>query len=175
MNNQCRYASIRDMDISNGEGIGVSIFMQGCPFHCKGCFNEETWDMDGGKIFTTDELFRVLDLLKKPHIKRLSILGGEPLIERNYIQLAKLAFLAKEEARDWGKDDFKVWLWTGRTLEDIEKEIDGNEFYPLCLVLKNVDYLIDGKFEEDKKDLALRWRGSSNQRVIPLRENKEVV
>lgn len=175
MNDQCRYASIRDMDVSNGEGIGVSIFMQGCPFHCKDCFNEETWDMDGGRAFTSTELFRVLDLLKKPHIKRLSILGGEPLIERNYIQLAKLVFLAREEARDCGKDDFKVWLWTGRTIEDIEEEIDGDDFHPLQLVLKNVDYLIDGKFEEDKKDLALKWRGSSNQRVIPLHGNKEVV
>lgn len=171
---ECRYASMRDMDISNGTGIGVSIFMQGCPFHCPGCFNKKTWDMDGGKPFGADEIDKVLDLLKPPHIKRLSILGGEPLLKRNYIQLAKLLYLAKEEAIDCGKEDFKVWLWTGRTIEDIENEIDSNEAHPLYLMLKNVDYLIDGRFEQDKKDLTLKWRGSSNQRIIKLLENKEV-
>lgn len=168
MNEVCRYASIRDMDISNVEGIGVSVFFQGCPFHCPGCFNKETWDMDGGKEFTQDELYKVLDLLGRPHVKRLLILGGEPLLKRNYTTLLKLVYLAKQEAKESSKDDFKIWLWTGRTFKDIISEIDGNKQNVLYLIMKSVDYVINGKFEEDKKDLTLKWRGSSNQRIIPV-------
>lgn len=174
MANECRYASIRNMDISNGPGIGVSVFFQGCPFHCKGCFNEETWDFDGGKTFDTPEIYKTLDLLNKPWVSRLSILGGEPLLNRNYIQLIKLTYLAKEEARD-AKKKFQIWLWTGRTYEDIVNEIGDNHKHPLSLILKNLDYIVDGQFKESEKDLALLWRGSSNQRIIPLNGNKEII
>lgn len=173
--NECRYASIRNIDISNGPGIGVSVFFQGCPFHCKGCFNEETWDFNSGKPFDKLELYKVLDLLNESWVSRLSILGGEPLVERNYTQLMKLTYLAKDEAKSSGKDKFQIWLWTGRTYEDILDETENDPKHPLSLILKNLDYIVDGRFEEDKKDLTLLWRGSSNQRIIPLNGNKEIV
>lgn len=171
-----RYADIHKMNISDGPGIGVSLYVQGCALHCPGCFNEGTWDFDGGKEYTNDTMDTILDLLKPEWMTRLSILGGEPLCPANYKELIKLTYLAHEENKD--KPNFKVWMWTGRTYENLMAEINSepNRKHPhlLELVLKGVDYLVDGPFIQDKKDLTLKWRGSSNQRIIALNGNEEI-
>lgn len=167
-----RYASIHKMNVSDGPGIGVSLYVQGCALHCPGCFNKETWDFNGGKEWDKEVMYKVLDLLQPEWMTRLSILGGEPLVPDNYATLGCLAFLAKQENKS--KDDFQIWLWTGRTYENILREIDGDEKHPLNLLLKSVDYLVDGPFMQDKKDISLLWRGSSNQRIIALNGNEEI-
>ena len=173
-----RYASIHRMNISDGPGIGVSLYVQGCALHCPGCFNEGTWGFDGGKEYTRETEQEVLDLLSPGWMTRLSILGGEPLTPRNYSDLLSLLSAAREENQH--KEKFQIWLWTGRIWEDIRAELD--EWYlkdvsqpsELKRILKNVDYLVDGPFIQNKKDLTLKWRGSSNQRIIALNGNEEI-
>ena len=151
-----RYNKIRKMDISNGPGVRISIFMQGCAFHCKNCFNPETWDFKGGKEFTDDTINRVLDLVDKEYIAGLSILGGEPMHPSNIEGTTKLAKAFKEKY-----PDKTLWVWSGFTFEDLsDKE-----------VLKYVDVLVDGQFKTDLFDPRLKWRGSSNQRVIDVKES----
>ena len=162
-----KYAKIRKMDISNGEGVRVSLFVQGCEFHCKNCFNAETWNFQGGKDFTTDTLNTLLNLCDKEYIKGLSILGGEPMHPTNREMVVDImrAFKFRFPNKD-------IWMWTGYTLENLLQQKDEN----IKSMLIYLDYLIDGQFEEDKKDITLKWRGSSNQRVIDiqksLKENK---
>ena len=163
-----RYAKIRKMDISNGEGVRVSLFVQGCSFHCKNCFNQETWDFNGGREFTTAEIQKIIELANKDYIAGLSILGGEPLHNNNVDEVFHIVATFKEKFPN--KD---IWLWTGFKFEDAIKDSKRK------FILRNVDVLIDGQFEEDKKDLTLKWRGSSNQRVIDckksLLENKIIL
>ena len=163
-----RYNKIRKMDISNGPGVRVSIFMQGCSFHCKNCFNQETWDFNGGKEFTTAEIQKIIELANKDYIAGLSVLGGEPLHNNNVDEVFHIVATFKEKFPN--KD---IWLWTGFKFEDAIKDSKRK------LILCNIDVLIDGQFEEDKKDITLKWRGSSNQRVIDckksLAENKVIL
>ena len=163
-----KYAKIRKMDISNGEGVRVSLFVQGCSFHCKNCFNQETWDFNGGKEFTTEEIKKIIELADKDYIAGLSILGGEPLHNNNVDEVFHIVATFKEKFPN--KD---IWLWTGFKFEDAIKDSKRK------FILRNIDVLIDGQFEEDKKDLTLKWRGSSNQRVIDckksLAENKVIL
>ena len=156
-----RYNKIRKMDISNGEGVRVSIFVQGCHFHCKGCFNPETWNFEGGKEFTSQTLTLLLDLCSNPTRKGLSILGGEPLNDENFPEVLNIAKAFKTDPRLQGKD---IWLWTGYEIEDILDNKDKKE------ILEYVDYIICGQFIEDKKNLKLKWAGSSNQRWINVKE-----
>lgn len=163
-----KYAKIRKMDISNGEGVRVSLFVQGCSFHCKNCFNQETWDFNGGKEFTTAEIQKIIELANKDYIAGLSVLGGEPLHNNNVDEVFHIVATFKEKFPN--KD---IWLWTGFKFEDAIKDSKRK------FILRNIDVLIDGQFEEDKKDLTLKWRGSSNQRVIDckksLAENKIIL
>lgn len=163
-----KYSKIRKMDISNGEGVRVSLFVQGCSFHCKNCFNPETWDFNKGKEFTTAEIQKIIELANKDYIAGLSVLGGEPLHNNNVDEVFRIVATFKEKFPN--KD---IWLWTGFKFEDAIK--DSKRKSILC----NIDVLIDGQFEEDKKDLTLKWRGSSNQRVIDckksLAENKIIL
>lgn len=163
-----KYAKIRKMDISNGEGVRVSLFVQGCSFHCKNCFNQETWDFNGGKEFTTAEIQKIIELANKDYIAGLSVLGGEPLHNNNVDEVFHIVVTFKEKFPN--KD---IWLWTGFKFEDAIKDSKRK------FILRNIDVLIDGQFEEDKKDLTLKWRGSSNQRVIDckksLAENKIIL
>ena len=159
-----RYNKIRKMDISNGPGVRVSIFMQGCTFNCKECFNPETHDFNGGEEFNEEVIQEVLNLCEDDTIVGLSILGGEPMHPNNIEGTTKLAKAFKEKF-----PNKTIWAWTGflfdRDLKDKE-------------VLKYIDVLVDGQFVQEKKDLRLKYSGSSNQRVIDvqksLKENKIV-
>lgn len=148
-----RYAQIRKMDISNGEGVGVALFLQGCHFHCKGCFNTETWDFNGGKEWTLEIEDMFMKLIDKPYVKRISILGGEPLDQT--VELTEL--LRKIKIKYPNKT---IWLYTGFKYEDIKD----------CEILKYIDVMVDGQYKEELKDLKLEFRGSSNQRIIKIKE-----
>ena len=153
-----RYNLIRKMDISNGPGVRVAIFLQGCEFHCKNCFNPETWDFNGGKEeFTDDTIKEVLDLCKEDHIKGLSILGGEPMHPKNIEGTTKLAKAFKERY-----PNKTLWVWSGFLFD---KDLKDKE------VLKYVDILVDGQYVDELHDFTLKWRGSSNQRVIDVQES----
>ena len=154
-----RYASIRRLDISNGEGLGVTLFTQGCPFHCKNCFNPETHDFDGGKEYTIDTKNAILSLINRAQIKRFSILGGEPLIERNKEDMIDLCSSIKET-----RPDIKIWVYTGNIFENVK-----DDWYEL--LYNYVDVLVDGPYVDSKRDLRLKFRGSSNQRVIDVRKS----
>ena len=152
-----RYNKIRRMDISNGEGVRVSIFVQGCHFHCKGCFNPETWNFEGGKEFTSQTLKTLLELCAKSTRNGLSILGGEPLNDENFSGVMKIVKAFREDKRLSGKD---IWLWTGYEIEDILNDKTKKA------ILNYLDYVICGQFIEEKKNLRLKWAGSDNQRWI---------
>lgn len=158
-----RYNKIRKMDIANGVGVRVSIFMQGCTFNCKNCFNPETHDFNGGQEFTDETIAHVLKLGEPEHIVGLSILGGEPLHPRNIEGTEKLAKAWKEKF-----PDKTIWVWSGFLFENLKDKS----------VIKYIDVLVDGQFVDEKKDYRLKFRGSSNQRVIDvqpsLKENKIV-
>ena len=159
------YNKIRKMDVSNGPGIRVSIFMQGCVFNCKGCFNPETHDFNGGKEFTDETIDRILQLCSQEHIVGLSISGGEPLHPKNIEGTCLLAKAFKEKY-----PNKNIWVWSGflfdRDLKDKE-------------VLSYIDVLVDGQYNCDLYSPKLKWKGSSNQRVIDvqksLKENKIVL
>ena len=151
-----RYNKIRKMDISNGPGVRVSVFMQGCTFNCKNCFNPETHDFNGGKEFTDDTINEILNLCNNSYIAGLSILVGEPLHNKNIDASTKLVKAFKEKY-----PDKSVWIWTGFNFEDyvMDKEIT-----------KYADFIVDGQFEEDNKNPKLLYSGSSNQRVINVKK-----
>lgn len=146
-----RYADIKYPDVANGKGVRVSLFVQGCSRHCKGCFNQQTWDFNGGKKFGNNEYKKIMEYLDYPWVAGLSVLGGEPLE-----QDIELENMLKEIKMKYPNKD--IWMWTGYTYEDIKDKP----------ILQYVDYLVDGEFLEDKKNLALEFRGSSNQRIIHL-------
>lgn len=154
-----KYIKIRPNDVVNGEGIMVSLWTQGCPHHCKGCFNTETWDFNKGKEFKEKQAYEILRLLDDKGVKRnLSILGGEPLCVQNIKGVLSLCKFIKEL-----RPKTKIYVWTGYILEDLVKQ------YPLEK-FSDIDVLIDGKFEETLKDLTLTMRGSKNQRVIDIKK-----
>lgn len=155
-----RYASIRGLDVSNGEGVGISLFVQGCDFHCSGCFNSETWDFNGGNEWTSESKEKVLKLLNRPFIQRITILGGEPLAEQNIADVLNLV----EEIRV-SFPDKSIWLYTGYTYEECLIQTMRSR------IIENVDVVVDGRYIEALKDLTLPWRGSSNQRVINVKES----
>ena len=152
------YSQIRTMDISNGEGIRTSIFVSGCNRHCKGCFNKEAWNFNSGKNFNSEKYFKICDLLKKPYCAGLSILGGEPFDQKDNYLLIELC----KAAHTIGKD---VWIWSGYTFEELKTDDKKLELLQEC------DILVDGPFIDEQKDLSLKWRGSTNQRVIDIKES----
>lgn len=159
-----RYNKIRKMDISNGEGVRVSIFMQGCTFNCKNCFNPETHSFDGGKEFTEDTINRVLELSGNENVEGLSILGGEPLHPKNIDGTTLLSKRFKEKY-----PNKNIWVWTGFLFENLKDSE----------VMKYIDVLIDGQYVDELHSPLLKWKGSSNQRVIDvqktLKENKIIL
>ena len=153
-----RINRIKDNDIANGFGITMSLWTQGCPHHCKGCFNGETWSFADGREFTDEDLEYILNNIDKNKKKRdLSILGGEPLCPENVEGIIKVCKTFKEKY-----PNKKIYMWTGYVVEDF----DDNQKQ----IFNYVDVLVDGKFEEDKKDLSLTMRGSRNQRVIDVKK-----
>ena len=152
-----RYNKIRKMDIADGPGVRVSIFMQGCTFNCKNCFNPETHDFNGGKEFTDNTIARVLELCENENIEGLSILGGEPMHPKNIDGTTKLAKEFKEKY-----PNKNIWVWTGFLFD---KDLKDKE------VMKYIDVLVDGQYVDELHDPKLKWKGSSNQRVIDVQES----
>ena len=151
-----RYAGIDKFEICNGSQIGISLFVQGCPLHCKGCFNPETWYEYGGSEFTDDILEEFITLGKRNYIKRISILGGEPLADFNIDSV----ILILERLRYEFKDTKTFWLFTGYNIDEIRIDKKKKE------IIKLVDYLVYGRFIEELKDVTLKFRGSKNQRIL---------
>ena len=168
------YASIRNCDIANGEGVRVSLFVSGCRHHCKGCFNEEAQAFDYGEPFTRETEDGILRMLEPAHIAGLTILGGEPMEPEN--QRALVPFLKRLERFSGAKS---VWVYTGCIYERLKGGADSADAerrdYPWrCEVtddfLSCIDVLVDGPFIEELKDISLRFRGSSNQRILELKK-----
>lgn len=175
-----RYAQIRSLDVSNGEGCGVALFVQGCPFnpHCYNCFNPETWDFNGGKDWTEETKNKFLKLIDRPYIKRVSILGGEPLAEQN---LDDVLSLIKEIRLSFPEKS--IWLYTGFKWEDImykkiphppkntpEEFLHWNqrkEIISLC------DVVVDGRYIDEQRNLSKKWAGSDNQKVVDTKQSLE--
>ena len=152
------YAEIKNYDIANGPGIRVSLFVSGCTNHCPGCFNKETWDFNYGIPFTDETIDVILDMLNNKHIAGLSLLGGDPLEESN--QKALLPLVKKVKSLYPNKD---IWCYTGFLFEDV-REYE---------ILPYIDVLVDGRFVEKLKVANLRFRGSTNQRIIDVKKTKE--
>jgi anaerobic ribonucleoside-triphosphate reductase activating protein len=148
------------MDITNGEGIRVSLFVSGCNFHCYNCFNKEAQDFNNGKQFTETEFNTICEWLRQPHIAGLSLLGGDPLCQDStgFHIMNQLALTA----RSLGKT---VWLWTGFKWEDIWNDESDMRIYRQNLI-SLCDVVVDGQYVDSLRDLTLKWRGSNNQRVI---------
>ena len=166
--NYMKYASIRECDIANGEGVRVTLFVSGCTHGCKGCFNPEQWSFDYGEPFDVAVEERIFELLSPSYIAGLSILGGEPMEPEN--QRALVPFLRRMKERFGGSKT--VWVYTGCVLET---ELEAESHWRTELTdefLSLVDVLVDGPFVEELKDISLRFRGSSNQRIIELKNRK---
>lgn len=160
------YAQIRKMDISNGEGIGVSLFVSGCPFHCKNCFNSIAWDYNYGKPFTDETMNTIIELLNNDYIKRFSILGGEPLADNN----AETVYHILSTVRKTYPDK-QIWVYSGYTFEEIMSGDENTADLYKIKALNNADVLVDGRYVDELKDLNLHFRGSSNQRLIDLNKS----
>jgi anaerobic ribonucleoside-triphosphate reductase activating protein len=175
------------MDISNGPGIRVSIFVQGCDHRCKGCFNPETWDYNGGEVWTDETNKYILELLDNPNKVGLSILGGDPFCTelkaiRDNESISQLEKLIREVKQRFPEKT--IWLWTGYILEDIvpmifdcagfKNNFDGCiNCMSLYNILKYIDVIVDGPYREREKDVSLKYAGSRNQRVIDVKKTLE--
>lgn len=173
-----RFASMRNLDISNGEGVGVSLFVQGCDRHCFNCFNSETWDFNSGKEWTEETKNKFIKLIDKPYINRISILGGEPLAEQN---LDEVLSLIKEIRISFPKKT--IWLYTGFEWNSLMSKIcqptfPDKDFEHIIEIHKKrkeiislCNIVIDGEYIDEQRDITLKWRGSSNQRVIDVKQS----
>lgn len=159
-----RYAGLIKNDFSAATGVSVSFYTQGCPHHCPGCHNPETWDYDGGLEFTTDVINEIIEALQANGIKRsLSILGGEPLCPENTFLTLLVIKTIKEKL-----PDTEIYLWTGYTYDDLPHNPNIKE------ILELITCLIDGPYIEAERDITLPMRGSRNQRIIYLDKNKKI-
>ena len=180
-----KYAKIDEFEMVNGVGCGVSLYVQGCWFQCPGCFNSETWDFNGGQEWTTETETKFIELASQPYIQRISILGGEPLADENLRGVSSLINKIRSLV-----PNKTIWLYTGYNMmlkegTDVKDDFWNDEddtftyiqFIPktnnTCnymreFIAHNVDVIVDGCFKEDEKNLALAFRGSSNQRVIDV-------
>ena len=160
------YADIKKIDVANGEGVRVSVFVSGCNHHCKGCFNQCAWDFNYGKEFSEKEEQQIIDYMNHDYISGLSLLGGEPLEPRNQVGLLPLVKKVKEKF-----PNKNIWCYTGF---DFEKDVLGKmakDNETTRELLKYIDVIVDGKFEEDKRDLKLQFRGSSNQKIVDVKKS----
>lgn len=173
-----RFASMRNLDISNGEGVGVSLFVQGCDRHCFNCFNPDTWDFNGGKEWTEKTKNKFLELINRPYIKRVSFLGGECLAEQN---LDGVLNLIKEIRISYPEKT--IWLYTGFEWDSLVSKIcqptfPDKDFEHIIEIHKKrkeiislCNIVIDGEYIDEQRDITLKWRGSSNQRVIDVKQS----
>ena len=165
------YSNIIEEDAANGIGFRTTLFVSGCNFHCKNCFNQKAQDFNYGKEYTEQTEIYILEQLNKSYIKGLSLLGGDPLWQ-DIDGLKQLRQLV-QKVHNLGKT---VWIWSGFVYEDL---LDGSglseEANERILLVRECDVFVDGLFEDDKKDLSLAWRGSKNQRVIDMNKTKDKV
>lgn len=157
------YANIKDFDIANGPGIRISLFVSGCTHHCKGCFNKEAWDFDYGQPFTQETIEQIIQMLKPAYVKGLTLLGGEPFEPQNQGAIVELLRRVKAEY-----PQKSIWAFSGYLFD---KDILSGRLGDWEITkeyLSYLDVLVDGPFIEAKKDLMLRFRGSSNQRLIDV-------
>lgn len=163
------YGEIKKNDIANGEGVRTSLFVSGCRHHCKNCFNKSTWDFSFGKPFTEETAMEIFDSCKPDWVNGLSLLGGEPFEPEN--QKILLPFLIMFKERFPNKD---IWCYSGFTFEEITGKSPSRAFTENSVdMLNTLDVLVDGPFVEEKKDISLVFRGSSNQRVIDVKKSLE--
>ena len=160
------YGEIKNTDIANGEGVRVSLFVSGCTHHCKNCFNPETWNFCYGKPFTKDVEDEIIKMLAPDYIKGLTLLGGEPMEPQNQAALLPLV----KRVRETYGDKKNIWCYTGYVLDRDLLGESRAKCEHTAEFLKHIDVLVDGPFIEDLKNLTLKFRGSSNQRIINLPE-----
>lgn len=153
------YSKIKFNDVANGPGLRLSLFTSGCTHHCKGCFQPETWNFKNGEPFTLETQKYIIEKSKNKYIAGLSLLGGDPLDNVDGI----LPLL--QEYRKTFAATKSIWLWTGYLFEEILKDDFKSEVLPF------IDVIIDGKFEENLKDITLKYKGSTNQRVIDVKKS----
>lgn len=162
------YGEIKENDIANGIGVRVTLFVSGCTNHCKECFQPETWDFDYGNLFTKDTEDEIMAMLSKKYIDGLTILGGEPFEPKNQKVLLQFIKRVRQEM-----PEKTIWSFSGFTLEELLDE----SAYPHCAqteeILGLTDVLVDGRYEAELRDLSLKFRGSSNQRLIDLKASLE--
>ena len=162
------YSGIIGSDIANGEGVRVSLFVSGCTHHCKGCFNEATWDFAAGEPFTENTEALLFAELDHPWIDGLSLLGGEPMEPDN--QRALVGFLEEAKRRFPSKT---IWAYTGDLYEDLVNPASQRHTEVTDRLLACIDVLVDGPFVEAQRDISARFRGSSNQRILDLNATRE--
>lgn len=162
------YGEIKNCDIANGEGVRVTLFVSGCTNRCEHCFQPQTWDFEYGQPFTTETEDYLLSLLAPDHISGLTLLGGEPFEPRN--QRALLLFVRRVRSAYPSKN---IWCFTGFTYDELMTEGSYPRTEVTDELLSHLDVLVDGRFVEALKDLSLRFRGSSNQRLIDLRASRQ--
>lgn len=150
------YASITEAEVANGNGVRVVLWVSGCDHHCKGCHNPETWNSNYGKPFDFDVYEKLVSALDHDYVAGLTFSGGDPMKPENVATCAMIASAVKQ--RFPNKD---IWCWTGYTLKELAERNDSNTNHFLCFV----DYLVDGEFIEELRDITLKWRGSSNQKI----------
>lgn len=167
-----RYNQIRECDIANGEGIGVALFVQGCHFKCKNCFNPETWDFNDGKEWTPEVENKFIELASRPYIKRISLLGGECLADEN---LDRILNLVNKIRLLFGQEK-TIWIYSGYLYEQIDNNLDWDDnkvWQKRRDILYLCDILVDGRYIDSQRDITKRWAGSTNQRVIDLKKTLE--
>ena len=162
------YGNIKECDVADGPGVRVSVFVSGCRHHCKGCFNSETWDFNYGQLYTSETENQIIQLLAPEFIQGLTLLGGEPFEPENQRELVKLL---KRVRKTYPQKD--IWCYSGY-LYDVDM-IPGGKIYTEVTdeMLSYIDVLVDGDFVEALKDVTLVFRGSSNQRILHLKEMRE--
>ena len=162
------YGEIKDCDIANGIGIRVSLFVSGCTNRCPGCFQPQTWDFNYGQEFTRETEDKILEMLKPDYITGLTVLGGEPFEPENQVVLVPFLKRVKE-----AYPDKTIWSFSGFVLEDLMKEGIHCHTDVTMDMLNMLDVLIDGRFEQELKNIQLRFRGSENQRLIDMNKTRE--
>ena len=156
---ELKYGAIKPVDIADGPGVRVSLFVSGCRNHCKGCFQPQTWDFDYGKEFTIETLGELLDALNHPYIKGLTILGGDPFEPENLPTVCKICQDVKS-----AYPNKTIWVYTGYHYEDFKQHE----------IMNHIDVLVDGQFVEELKNLSISYRGSTNQRIIDVKTGENI-